>query len=77
LPAPEPERRTPEADSELAELLQRVLDESEAEVQRRLEAAKRRRDFHLVQGGKRDSQHRETFPRPARPLEGNNGRLGA
>lgn len=77
LPAQEPERRSPEVDSGLAELLQRVFDESETEVQRRLEAVKRRRDFHLVQGGKLESHHRETLPRPARLLEGNNGRLGA
>ena len=39
-------------DSDLVEVLQEVLDEQESEVERRLEAVRRRREFRLIQGAK-------------------------
>ena len=48
-PAPQ---TTVGSDSDLVEVLQDVLDEQESEVERRLEAVRRRREFRLIQGAK-------------------------
>jgi hypothetical protein len=52
-PVPEPAHQTTAgSNSDLVEVLQEVLDEQESEVERRLEAVRRRREFRLIQGAK-------------------------
>ena len=52
-PVPEPNHQTTvRSNVDLVEVLQQFLDEQESEVERRLEAVRRRRGFRLIQGTK-------------------------